>query len=118
MSCGVGCRFVLDPLLLWLWCRLAAVALIRPLAWELPHALGAVLKSQKRGTNAWASQEVSDWNWPLVSIFGVGGSEPVLSPCCTRVLRPGAACLADSPAYLLIVNIEPGLPGGGPVVSR
>ena len=28
------CR--LDPALLWLWCRLAAVALIRPLAWEPP----------------------------------------------------------------------------------
>ena len=27
-----------------LWCRLAAAALIRPLAWELPHAMGADLK--------------------------------------------------------------------------
>ena len=25
-----------DLVLLWLWCRLAAAALIRPLSWELP----------------------------------------------------------------------------------
>ena len=32
VSCGVGRRLGSDPTLLWLWCRLAAVALIRPLA--------------------------------------------------------------------------------------
>ena len=40
MSCGVGRRHGSDPTLLWLWCRLVAVAPIRPLAWEFPHALG------------------------------------------------------------------------------
>ena len=44
MNWGVGCRFFFDPMLLWLWCRLAAVALIGPLAWELPHAEGVALK--------------------------------------------------------------------------
>ena len=44
MSCGLGCRRGLDLALLWLWCRLAAAALIRPLAWEPPHAMGAALK--------------------------------------------------------------------------
>jgi len=39
MSRGVGCRCGLDPALLWLWCRLAATALIRPLAWEPPYAM-------------------------------------------------------------------------------
>ena len=33
-------------ILLWLWYRLAAAALIQPLAWELPHALGVALKSK------------------------------------------------------------------------
>ena len=33
--------------LLWLWCRPAAVALILPLAWEPPYAIGAALKRQK-----------------------------------------------------------------------
>ena len=35
---------VKDPALLWLWCRLAAVAPIGPLAWEPPYATGAALK--------------------------------------------------------------------------
>ena len=47
MSCGVGCRCSSDPVLMWLWCRLAATALIRPLAWEPPHASTA-LKRQKQ----------------------------------------------------------------------
>ena len=46
MSCGVGGRPGLDPTLLWLWLWLAAVALIRPLAWKLPYAPGAALKRQ------------------------------------------------------------------------
>ena len=33
-------------MLLWLWYKLAA--LIRPLAWELPHAAGAAQKRQKK----------------------------------------------------------------------
>ena len=47
MSCGVGCRQGSDPALLWLWHRLAAVARIRPLIWETPHAMGAALKTEK-----------------------------------------------------------------------
>ena len=46
MSCGVGCRRSSDPALLWLW--LAAVAPIGPLAWELPYATSAALKSNKK----------------------------------------------------------------------
>ena len=45
--CRVGCRHGLDPELLWLWWRPAAVALIQPLAWELPYASGMALKKQK-----------------------------------------------------------------------
>ena len=48
MSCGVGQRQGSDLALLWLWCRLAAVALIQPLAWELLHATGVALKKEKR----------------------------------------------------------------------
>ena len=48
MSCGVGHRCGLDLALLWLWCRLAATALIRPLAWEPPHAAGADLEKDKK----------------------------------------------------------------------
>ena len=42
MNCTVGCKRGLDPMLLWLWCRPAAKALIGPLAWEL-----LALKRQK-----------------------------------------------------------------------
>ena len=44
VSCGVGRRHSSDPVLLWLWRRLAATALIRPLAWELPYAVGVALE--------------------------------------------------------------------------
>ena len=48
MSCGVCCRWGLDPVWLWLWRRPGAAALIRPLAWERPYATGAALKSRKK----------------------------------------------------------------------
>ena len=48
MSCGVGQRQGSDLALLLLWCRPEAAALMRPLAWELPHALGVALKRQKQ----------------------------------------------------------------------
>ena len=48
MSCSGDCRRGLDPNLLWLWCRPAAAAPIQPLAWELPNAAGAALKSEKK----------------------------------------------------------------------
>ena len=47
MSCAVGHRHSLNPALLWLWCRLAATAPIRPLAWEPPYAVGVAQKGQK-----------------------------------------------------------------------
>ena len=48
MSCGVGRRHSSDPVLLWPWRRLAATALIRPLAWEPPYAVGAAQEMTKR----------------------------------------------------------------------
>ena len=48
MSCGVGRKHGLDPVLLWLWCRPVATAPITPLAWEHPYALGAALEKTKK----------------------------------------------------------------------
>ena len=48
VSCGVGRRCGLDPLLVWLWLWLAAVALIQLLAWELPYAVGSAPKKQQQ----------------------------------------------------------------------
>ena len=44
---GLWCRSQtqLDPTLLWLWCRLAATAPIRPLTWEPPYATGAAQRN-------------------------------------------------------------------------
>ena len=44
----VGQRHSLDPTLLWLWYRLASVALIQLLTWELPYATGVALKRPKK----------------------------------------------------------------------
>ena len=47
VSCSVGHRCGLDAMWLWLWCRLAAIAPIRPLVWEPPYAIDVALKSKK-----------------------------------------------------------------------
>ena len=47
LSCGVGHRHSLDPALLGLWYRPAAVALIQLLAWERPYVTGAALKTNQ-----------------------------------------------------------------------
>ena len=48
VSCDVSRRHGSDPVLLWLWHRPAASALIEPLAWESPYAAGATLKRPKK----------------------------------------------------------------------
>ena len=48
MSCGVGRPHSSDLALLWLWCGLATVTLIRLLAWELPYAEGVALLRKKK----------------------------------------------------------------------
>ena len=41
-------QWVKDLALLWLWCRPAATAMIRPPAWEPPYATGEALKRKKK----------------------------------------------------------------------
>ena len=48
MGCGVAHRLSSDPALLWLWHRLAAIALIQALAWEVLYAAGAALKRKEK----------------------------------------------------------------------
>ena len=46
-GCGIGW---------WLWCRLAAADLIRPLAWELPCAADLALQRKKKfSTCSWVT---------------------------------------------------------------
>ena len=48
LSCGVGHRRGSDPMLLCLWHRPVATALITPLAWEPPYAAGSSPRKAKR----------------------------------------------------------------------
>ena len=41
-------QWVKDLAMLWLWPRLVAVAPIRPLTWEPPHAMGAALENNNK----------------------------------------------------------------------
>ena len=59
MSCGISHRRGSDLALLWLWCRLVATAPIRPLAWDPPHAEGAVLEKAKRRKKKEKKKEIA-----------------------------------------------------------
>ena len=48
MNCGEGHRCGSDLALLWLWCRLAVVALIQSLVWEPPYAEGVAVKKKRQ----------------------------------------------------------------------
>jgi len=68
VSCGVRRRHSSELALLWLWRRpvATATALIWPLAWEPPYAMGMALKKQKkknRCDKCWgkAGQERGKW---------------------------------------------------------
>ena len=50
--------------MLWLWCRLAAIAPIRPLAWEPPHAVGVALKRKRKKKRIQVQQ--LRWLWDRV----------------------------------------------------
>ena len=70
MSCGVGHRHSSDPMLLWLWCRPAAPAPIRPLTWEPPYAAGAAVEDKEKTTLICGS---------------LGRGSP--NPCCSQTAR-------------------------------
>ena len=70
---GVDHRHGSDPMLLLLWHRLAAVAPIRPLAWEHPYAAGMTTKSKKkeegnlipklRSIRRYHWEAIRSWRW-------------------------------------------------------
>ena len=74
VSCSVGHRRSLDPELLWVWLWLAAVALIQPLAWELPCVAASALKERKK------EKERADGNsWALTRATGRRGKPQLCS---------------------------------------
>ena len=46
LQAGIGHRYGLDLVLLWLWCKPGAATLICPLTRELPYVVGAALKKK------------------------------------------------------------------------
>ena len=72
MSCGVGRRRGSDPAMLWLWCKPAAAAPMPALAWELPYAACAAIKSKKQTnknqkpkntiSSTWLTDQLNKWN--------------------------------------------------------
>ena len=62
-------------MLLWLWCRPAAAALIRPLVWELAYAAGVDIarKKKKRILTYWTwtrlGERTSVTHWAGVGLY-------------------------------------------------
>ena len=66
-------------MLMWLWRRLAATVLLRPLTWEPPYAAGAALKKAKQNkTNKQKTLLEGSLLSPPVK---TKASEPTLWPC-------------------------------------
>ena len=65
-------QWVKDPRLLWLWCRLAAVAPIGLLAWKLPYVMGVALKKKKYEVETYTSKYVFIHSSFILRICRVG----------------------------------------------
>ena len=82
MSRGVGHRHSSEPVLLWLWCRPAAEALIGPLAWELPYAMHVALKRKNskssflftavQHSTLWLCNNLTNDPWLFSVVFSLG----------------------------------------------
>ena len=79
MSCGVGRKHGWDLVLLWLWHRPAATALIGPLAWEPSYATEAAQetakrqKKKKKYAKAVGFVHNGEWNWAgFIYLFFLG----------------------------------------------
>ena len=56
-------RWVGGSAVAWLWYRLAAEALIQPLAWKLPYAMGVALKEKKNIGHVRKNKDKQDRNF-------------------------------------------------------
>ena len=79
MSCGVGHGCGSDLVLLWLWCRPAAIAPIQTLAWEPPYAADVALKRQKKKQKTQRNCKTAEYAFA----------------CCAAGVAVGHSCLPD-----------------------
>ena len=114
MSCGVGHRCSLDPALLWLWYRPAAMVLIGPLAWEPPYATGAAGKRPKK-----KDRTVAVATGQLEAVPGLTRCQPDARPCSGVFLSaihspqewpqtPHRACEAPAASDFSLYPLHPG----------
>ena len=66
---------------LWLWYRLAAVALIRPLAWKRPYATGATLKNKQTNKNTDGEAAMGEMGGLILGHVEFAGSLGALGTC-------------------------------------
>ena len=74
-----GRRLGSDPELLWLWRSPAAIAPIRPLAWEPSYAVGSALEKTKKKTRLSGTPVVAQWVTNPTRIHEDAVSIPCLS---------------------------------------
>ena len=55
--------------MLWLWCRPAATALIRPLAWEPPYAAGAAVEKTKKKKKKKKKKNLTAVAWVAAEVW-------------------------------------------------
>ena len=68
MSFGIGRRLSSDLAWLWLWCRPVVVALIVPLAWEPPYAMGAALEKDKKKKKKNCGKNKTKIKQPIIKV--------------------------------------------------
>ena len=68
MSCGVGHRLTLDPVLLWLWHKPVATAPMKPLAWEPPYAVGSGPRKGKKTEKDRGKKKKGEWRLEMLLI--------------------------------------------------
>ena len=92
-----------DPALLWPWCRPAATASIRPLAWQPPCAVGVALKKTKDKKYIYMCVCVSK-----KEIVGIGLSSLICGEHWTKsISRHLAQCQADNNSAIMIAITKP-----------
>ena len=82
MSCGVGYGCGLEPILLWLWCGPAAVALIISLVWDFhtPQVQPQKKKRKKKKKNSVGVPAIAQWVKNLTAAAQVAVELGVQSP--------------------------------------